>query len=138
MTFSAAYDVAIVGGGPAGLSAAILLARCLRNTLVLDHGKPRNLVAREIHGYLGLEDISPAELRARGREQACKYGVQFCDHEVVTIQKNPTVDQQQLSRFTLHTSQGEHIVARKVLLATGMRDELPDSAGGKLIRSSCC
>jgi thioredoxin reductase len=117
------YDVAIVGGGPAGLSAAILLARSLRSTILFDNGQPRNLPAREIHGYLGFEGIAPLNLRKRGREQASKYGVQFYDHEVVKIQ-NATENQR--SRFTLETVGGHTATARKVLLATGIRDDLPE------------
>jgi thioredoxin reductase len=60
------YDVAIVGGGPAGLSAAIILGRACRRTVVFDHGQPRNAAAKAVHGYLGAADYSPQELRERG------------------------------------------------------------------------
>src|SRR3712207_2908396 len=75
------YDVAIIGGGPAGLSAAVLLGRCRRKVIVFDHGKPRNYAAVEIHGYLGLDRVSPRQLRDAGRREAIKYGVEFVDGE---------------------------------------------------------
>ena len=61
------YDVAIVGGGPAGLTAAIWLARYLHSVVIIDAGDPRNWETRGVHGFLGLEGIRPPELRARGR-----------------------------------------------------------------------
>src|SRR5215213_6830354 len=78
------YDVAIVGGGPAGLTAAIVLARACRRVVLFDHGKPRNYAARAIHGFLGLDGIPPCELRDRGRREAVSYGVKIHDCKVTT------------------------------------------------------
>lgn len=77
--YSDTYDVAIIGGGPAGLSAAIWLARYLRRVVVIDAGDPRNWEAREMHGYLGFDGIAPTELRRRGREESRKFGAELID-----------------------------------------------------------
>src|SRR5436190_18127274 len=76
------YDVLIVGGGPAGLSAAIVLGRCRRRVLVVDSGRPRNERARAVHGYLGRDGTAPRELLQLGRAEAEQYGVEFLDAEV--------------------------------------------------------
>ena len=73
----APYDVAIVGGGPAGLSAAIWLGRYLHRVVLIDSGDPRNWETRGINGYLGLPGIKPAELRGAGREECKKYDVKL-------------------------------------------------------------
>jgi len=73
------YDVAIIGGGPAGLSAAIWLGRYLHRVALLDSGDPRNWETRGINGYLGLPGITPAELRGAGRDEARRYGVDLID-----------------------------------------------------------
>src|SRR3954454_875505 len=86
------YDVAIVGGGPAGLTAAIVLGRACRRVVLFDHGKPRNYAARAIHGFLGLNGISPNELRDRGRREAVSYGVTIHDREVMTAKAIPNDD----------------------------------------------
>src|SRR3954470_9905610 len=76
------YDVVIVGGGPAGLSAALLLGRCRRRVLVVDSGHPRNAVARAMHGYLSRDGINPRELLQLGRAEVERYGVEVLDAEV--------------------------------------------------------
>src|SRR5215213_498374 len=76
------YDVAIIGGGPAGLSAALVLGRCRRRVILLDHGHPRNYAAQELHGYLGHDGITPGGLRELGRRECRRYGVDFVDAEV--------------------------------------------------------
>ena len=116
------YDVAIIGGGPAGLSAAIVLGRCLRSVIVFDHGRPRNYAAQAIHGYLGLKDIAPPELRRVGREQAVFYGVKFRDHEVTASR---ILEHRCPTRFQLSDAEGVKVTVRKILLATGLRDALP-------------
>src|SRR4051812_41485313 len=73
------WDVAIVGGGPAGLTASIWLARYLHRVVVVDSGDPRNWETRGVNGYLGLPSIKPAELRGRGRDQARDERVTFVD-----------------------------------------------------------
>src|SRR3954453_18924465 len=74
---SALYDVMIVGGGPAGLSAALVLGRCRRRVLVFDAGQPRNAAARAMHGYLSRDGIPPRELLRLGRAEVAGYGVEI-------------------------------------------------------------
>ena len=71
------YDVIIVGGGPAGLSAALVLGRCRRSVLVCDSGHPRNRASHGLHGFLSRDCIPPAELLSIGRDQLQPYGVEF-------------------------------------------------------------
>jgi thioredoxin reductase len=116
------FDVAIVGAGPAGLAAALVLGRSRRRVVVCDHGKPRNYAAQAVHGYLGLDGIEPAELRRRGREECIGYGVQFLDGEVITARRE---EKSQRTLFQLLLQDGSIIRARKLLLATGVKDALP-------------
>ncbi|MGI9076145.1 MAG: FAD-dependent oxidoreductase, partial [Gemmatimonadaceae bacterium] len=76
---SSLYDSAIVGGGPAGLSAAIWLGRYLRSVVLIDSGDPRNWEARGVHGYLGLPDVPPQDLRGSGRKEAHRFGAELVD-----------------------------------------------------------
>lgn len=81
------YDVAIAGGGPAGLSAAIWLARYLHRVVLIDSGDPRNWETRGINGYLGLPDVRPAELRGNGRDECRRHGVELVDGFVAEATK---------------------------------------------------
>lgn len=121
--YSDTYDVAIVGGGPAGLTAAIWLGRYLRRVVVIDAGDPRNWETRGIHGYLGLEGITPAELRGRGRDDARKFGATLIDATVSTVDR---LDDD-LFRVTLES--GTTLTAARILLAIGVRDVWPDVPG---------
>src|SRR4051812_8061482 len=121
------YDVAIVGGGPAGLTAAIVLGRACRRVILFDHGKPRNYAARAIHGFLGLDGISPNELRDRGRREAVSYGVEIHDRKVTTAKTIPD-DDHPFPRFEIVTDTVS-IRTRSVLLATGVADHLPEIPG---------
>ena len=111
------FDAAIVGGGPAGLAAAVNLARALRSVVVCDRPQPgRSDYPQVNHNYLGFPEGVPArELRARGTAQAERYGAQVCGSEVVAIRRTP-------DGFTLEGSGGERYQARGVILATGVRD----------------
>ncbi len=122
-TPSDTYDVAIVGGGPAGLSAAIWLARYLHRVAVIDAGDPRNWEARSVNGYLGLEGITPAELRHRGRDTARKFGATLIDASVAHVQR--------ADRDTFHVTleSGPRLTASRLLLAIGVRDVWPDVPG---------
>src|SRR3954453_18762590 len=91
-TAPAHYDVIIVGGGPAGLNAALVLGRCRRRVLVVDSGKPRNAVAQAIHGYLSRDGINPPELLRLGRVEIARYGVEFLEAEVTDARALASAD----------------------------------------------
>ncbi|KYF67588.1 NAD(P)/FAD-dependent oxidoreductase [Sorangium cellulosum] len=116
------YDVIIVGGGPAGLSAALILGRCRRRVLVCDSGRYRNHAAHEMHGFLSRDGIAPSELRRIGREQLQPYGVEIREVTVAEVRREDR-------RFELTLEGGERLVCRKLLLATGLVDRLPDLPG---------
>jgi thioredoxin reductase len=118
---SPTWDCIIVGAGPAGLNAALVLGRARWRVLVLDHGSPRNSATHEMHGVLGHDGLDPAELRARGRAEIARYGVQ-----VVNLEAQ---DAEVLDGALRVTSAGRTELTRTVLLATGMLDELPDIPG---------
>ena len=119
---SARYDVAIVGGGPAGLSASIFLARYLHSVVLIDNGDPRNWETRGINAYLGLPRITPAELRLRGRDEARKYGVRLVDD---CIDRARVMSDEEFVLTTSRVAYG----ARRVLLAIGLKDVWPDIPG---------
>src|SRR6186997_2799566 len=113
------FDAVIVGGGPAGLSAALILGRCRRRVLVCDTGRPRNAVSHALHGFLGHDGIDPAELRRRGREQLLRYDtVEIRDVAVTDVVSRD-------GRFEITLETGERLAARKIILASGVVDELP-------------
>jgi thioredoxin reductase len=115
------YDVGIIGGGPAGLSAALVLSRCCRKVVVFDHGQPRNRSARAVNSYLMANGMSPADFREAGRQQARTFGADFIDAEVSVIRRL----EEDLA-FEIQASAAQPVRVRKVLLATGVRDKLPD------------
>ncbi|WP_181783612.1 NAD(P)/FAD-dependent oxidoreductase [Pseudonocardia pini] len=112
-------DVVVVGGGAAGLSGAVTLARSLRSVLVVDAGEPRNGPADGVHNYLGREGIAPAELYAAGRAEAEAYGVEFTRARVTALAPG----------FRVTLDDGRTVSARKLLVTTGLTDELPDVPG---------
>ncbi|MBF4635732.1 NAD(P)/FAD-dependent oxidoreductase [Agreia pratensis] len=116
-------DVVVVGGGAAGLAAAIALARSRRTVIVVDAGQPRNAPAAGAHNVLGHEGIPPLELLARGRAEAEAYGVRILNG-LVTGASGVADD------FTLEIDGGvTRLTARRVILATGLVDDLPDIPG---------
>jgi thioredoxin reductase len=116
------YDVIIVGGGPAGLSAALILGRARRHVLVCDDGRYRNDSSQSIHGFLTREGIHPAELRRIGRQQLERYEVEYRTVRVVDARPRK-------SGFTLKLDSGDTVNCRKLLLATGVVDHIPSVAG---------
>jgi thioredoxin reductase len=120
---SAVHDVCIVGGGPAGLSAAVWLGRCRRRVELVDSGKPRNAMSRGLHGFLTRDGVSPLELRNLGRADVARYStVEIRDDTVVRAARAGDV-------FTVQTRSGAVITARTLLLATGRTDVLPTQRG---------
>jgi len=121
MPADSTYDAIIIGGGPAGLTCGIFLGRYRRRVLICDSGKPRNYASRAIHGFLGQHDIPPMELLRRGRKEASIAGVELSDCTVGSVRKVGDL-------FEVETSSGLRR-ARRVVLAYGVRDLLPDIPG---------
>ena len=118
-------DGVIVGGGPAGLSAALVFGRCLRRVLVCDAGEPRNAPARVFNGYLSRDGSTPGEFLQICRQQLARY-------ETVELRQARVTDaQRNEGSFTVTLEKGEVLESRMLLLATGVVDELPDIEGFK-------
>jgi len=117
-------DVVIVGAGPAGLSAALMLGRCRRSVVVFDTGKPRNASSHALHGYLTRDGIEPSEFLRLSRQELAKYqSVSLRDEEVTAADCRPG------EGFVVTLASGETVASRKLLLATGVVDNLPDIPG---------
>ncbi|MFE7629685.1 NAD(P)/FAD-dependent oxidoreductase [Kocuria sp. NPDC057446] len=116
------HDVVVVGGGAAGLSAAVALARSLRSVAVVDAGEPRNAPAAGAHNLLGREGVPPLELLAAGRREAEQYGAEIVTDRAVTARAGE-------HGFTIGLAGGGELRARRLLLASGLVDELPDVPG---------
>ncbi len=124
-----AYDVAIIGGGAAGLSAALVLTRARRRVAVVDAGQPRNAPAAHMQGFLGSDGLPPAALLATGRKEVTGYGGHLIDGTVTAIHASrDDVDDGQ-PRFTVALEDGSAIRSRRVLVTTGLHDEIPDIPG---------
>jgi thioredoxin reductase len=117
------FDAVIVGGSYAGLSAAMMLARARRSVLVIDSGLPRNRFAAHSHGVLGLDGIGGGELLRQAKAQLLDYP------SVRWISDTATDAQVTVDGFAVHTAGGDTWATRKLLLATGIRDELPQLPG---------
>lgn len=117
------YDVAIVGGGPAGLTAAMWLGRYLRSVVLVDSGDPRNWQTRGINGYLGLPGVTPAALRGAGRDEARRWGAELVDGCVESITRVSD------EHFRLALESGGTLESRRLLLAFGVKDIWPDIPG---------
>ncbi len=116
------WDAIIVGGGPAGLSAALMLGRSRRRVLVIDAGSPRNRFAAHMHGVLGQEGVPPERLLERGRAEAAGYGVEFADGAVERVEREP-------GGLRVVTEDGTPRSSRALIAATGLSDELPEIPG---------
>lgn len=115
-------DVLVVGGGAAGLSGALTIARARRRVLVVHDGTPRNLPAAHMHAYLGLDGLPPVELLARGRAEVQGYGGEVVEARVVDVRRDD-------DGFRAELDGGRVVRARRVLVATGLADELPPVDG---------
>lgn len=116
------YDVMVLGGGAAGLNGALMLARARRSVAVVDSGAPRNAPAGAVHGLLAREGVAPAELLARGREEVRGYGGQVVDGEVASVERDG-------GGFVVRLADGRTARARRLLVASGLVDRLPDVPG---------
>lgn len=117
------FDVIIVGAGPAGLSAALMLGRCCRSVLICDNGQPRNAVSHAMHGFLTRDGIVPAEFRRIGKEQLQQY-------TNVEVRSTTVIDARREGNFfTVTLSDESRHTARVLLLATGLKDVLPPIEG---------
>jgi thioredoxin reductase len=117
------FDVVVIGGGAAGLSAALVLSRARRKLLVVDSGTPRNAPAAHMHGFLSRDGLPPSELSAIGRDEVKRYGASIVAGVVTEV------DRRDDNGFSVLLSDGQRISARQILVATGLRDELPDIPG---------
>ena len=116
------YEVIIVGGGPAGLSAATTLGRCRRRVLVCDDGNYRNEASGALHGFLSRDGIHPAELRRIGREQLARYDVEYREAHVASA---ACIE----GGFAITLQDGAKLACRVLLLATGVVDHIPKTEG---------
>ncbi|WP_050180474.1 NAD(P)/FAD-dependent oxidoreductase [Domibacillus robiginosus] len=116
-------DCVIIGGGPAGLNAALIMGRAGRQTILFDEDKPRNRVTQESHGFITQDGIKPSEFKKRARTDVGKYpSVSIKEERVETVEQTGRV-------FRIQTKGGAEYVAKKVLLATGLQDILPEIPG---------
>ncbi|MFD0713326.1 NAD(P)/FAD-dependent oxidoreductase [Paenibacillus sp. GCM10027626] len=118
------YDCAIVGGGPAGLSAALVLGRAGRAVILIDNNEPRNAVTHASHGFLTRDGVTPTEFRRLAYEEVLGYpSVQHRQDEVTEIRKTAN------GEFSVIVKSGYDIQARKLLLSSGLKEVFPDIAG---------
>ncbi|MFE9685901.1 NAD(P)/FAD-dependent oxidoreductase [Streptomyces sp. NPDC006285] len=117
------YEVVVVGGGAAGLSAALVLGRARRSVLVIDAGEPRNAPAAHMQGYLTRDGMSPAEFLAVGREEIARYGVELVRERAVDVARDAD------GEFDVTLGGGRAVHGRRLVVATGLADELPSVPG---------
>ena len=113
------FDVVVIGGGAAGLSAALVLGRARRRVAVVDAGRPRNAPAAHMQGFLSRDGMPPADFLAAGRAEVAGYGVELVADRVTSVETG----------FAVRLAGGRVLSARRVLVATGVHDELPDIPG---------
>lgn len=119
MSENNSFDVLVVGGGAAGLSAALMLGRARRRVAVVDGGEPRNAPASHMHGFLSRDGLPPSELLEIGRGELRGYGVELLEDRVTRLDHG----------FTARLASGRELTARRVLVATGVHDDLPELPG---------
>ncbi|MEO5851173.1 MAG: NAD(P)/FAD-dependent oxidoreductase [Nocardioides sp.] len=123
------YDVVVVGGGAAGLSAALVLTRARRHVAVVDAGQPRNAPAAHMQGFLGSDGLPPSELLAAGRSEVAGYGGDLLSGTVASITRCAQAGAHARVWFDVVLEDGSALRTRRVLITTGLRDEIPDIPG---------
>ena len=118
------FDVVVVGGGPAGLTAALCLGRARRSVVVFDVGNPRHAVARGVHNFLTRENMPPGDLRRIAWEQVAAY-----PSVLGPVRRRVRSAQRDGSTFVVEADDGEVYRTRALLIATGVQDQHPDIAG---------
>jgi len=116
------WDAIVIGGGSAGLATALTLARAVRRTLIVDAGSPRNHLAPHSHGVIGFDGVAPARMLAAGTDEFRRFGGEVTTDEVVSAGRAG-------SDFVLKTASGELLRCRQLVVATGVRDEIPTVPG---------
>jgi len=116
------FDVIIIGGGPAGLNAALVLGRCKRTVLVFDSGTPRNKHSHGIHNYITRDGILPADFLQLAQKEIRKYNVKFLKAEISQAKKNK-------KGFVVTDKAANQYYSKKLLVATGVKDKLPAIPG---------
>ncbi len=117
------YDCAIIGGGPAGMNAALVLGRARRSVILFDDNKPRNAVTLHSHGFITRDGISPSEFRAIGQQELRRYpSVEMHSARIETVTKQEAI-------FELVADSGERFEAANIMLATGLQETLPTVDG---------
>jgi thioredoxin reductase len=120
---AAEVDVVVVGGGPAGLAAALMLGRARRSVVVVDAGEPRNAPAEHLHGYLGSDGTPPADFLAIGRDEVRRYGVEVRSGRATGAERDAG------GTFAVRLEDGGAVRGRRLLVAAGLVDELPAIPG---------
>lgn len=120
------YDVVVIGGGAAGLSAALVLSRAQRRVVVVDAGQPRNAPAAHMHGFLGWDGAPPGTLLKQGRDEVTSYGGELIAGTVTDLL---SVTSENAHRFEVTLADGRSLLARRVLVTTGLRDDIPAIEG---------
>ena len=123
LTHTDEYDVVVIGGGAAGLSAALVLTRALRTVAVVDAGAPRNAPAAHMQGFLSRDGLPPQELLAAGRGEVAGYG------GVILAGRATSIEKRDATTFAVRLADGRQLTARRVLVSTGLTDQLPDIPG---------
>jgi thioredoxin reductase len=134
MILESSYDVVIIGGGVAGLSGALTLGRARRRVAVIDAGDPRNALAEGVHGFLSRDGMSPLDLLEAGRAEVRRYGGHIVPGLASSVQRQAgslarSALEGESPEFTVTLADGRVARARRLLVTTGLVDELPDVAG---------